>query len=128
MNVQEIYEGLKEDESVELGFARFPKNPKITVRKFWKRRILLEKVITISYRDFLNLPSLMFGKNFRIALLHVREAARDLENPNTEKPWDGPSDRGEMPKDMCCQKAAGKRCRWHDPNSYEYKEGKWVMK
>lgn len=42
-----------------------------------------------------------------------------------DEPWHGPNDNGEMPGDICCQRAAGNRCFEHEPNNWSLVDGQW---
>lgn len=41
-----------------------------------------------------------------------------MRNKKAVEPWNQPNEYGEVPGDICCQRAASPRCYEHDPANY----------
>ena len=49
----------------------------------------------------------------------VREKEQSIQK---REPWMMPNENGELPGDVCCQRATGEYCYEHDPNTYKQEE------
>jgi len=65
------------------------------------------------------------GKIPTWTLMEQQKGARQVYAD--EKPWETYSDNGEVPGDICCQRATGRYCYEHDPTHWKQVPGGWIL-
>lgn len=96
----------------------------------------LEKMLAFSTEVFAAsfLPvkdlNIISGYKKRIEIM-IKEKTKELVGLNKglkvfdkfkepKDPWEQSNDNGELPGDICCQRASGKYCFEHDPDTYTW--------